>query len=348
MVMGGVFVTGSGHLTIPGGVSIGTDLGFSVTAPTGYVIDPTTITWAGGTTVTNYLNGDPSQPAPKTQAAPTLAATDQSSYQFIVQAETPGGPGFNYDVTVTCKYSSVPANVQAGVQVSTDVAFTSVPPKVASLSIDHLAPKMFNGRYPDGTSTLTLLTADNGLRSGAGIAINATTQTSTTFGGTFMYLNLLTDSSDIVKGGGVMVSDPTIGSGANVDSGNPLAYEGFFWKQDANATEPITDHSFQDSPGLDPVSAAATNALIDRSYRTFLMFKPNTSGVWVALDVMTWKFAETITLSTPMKVVSSTTPTAVEDSAVGAWPTWTETSTDPNPASPSNNRFIPYNGPDPF
>ena len=105
--------------------------------------------------------------------------TNQSGYTFIVQAQEPGGPGFSDDVTLPCKYSSVPEGVNAGTTVSSDLAFTSVPPTVASLSVDHIAPRMRNSFNADGSWNFELVgNKDDPTPAGGGIAIVAKTQTS--------------------------------------------------------------------------------------------------------------------------------------------------------------------------
>jgi hypothetical protein len=311
-----------------------------------------TVEWSGGTTVGSYLSGSPVQPGPHAQGPPTSPVpTNQTGYSFIVQAETPGSTGFQYDVSATVTYANDPTKTK----YTSHVKFTSDPPSVASLSVDHMAPKWDNSiNTLDNTLNLLFQIAGDGQRAHTGIAINASTQTHH-WGGTFMILQVIDSGSEdfLQDQDGDIFYQPTVGDLANLDSGQPLAYRGINWHQSANATL-VTNTTYSDSPALEGIPRNYKMAKVSRSYDTYLMFMPDIvpgsvpAAVWVALSRVHWSIGETYNVQTLS--ASGVVATNSVSSAVGFWPTWSAWTTDPNPASTSNpkTRWLLYSGPNPF
>lgn len=298
------------------------------------------IQWSGGTTVNNYLGSAADQAPPQQQGPPTSPVpTNQSSYSFIVQAEAPGSEGFSYTVSASVTYTDDPSKTN----YTSYVRFSSDPPSVASLSVDHIAPNVLAYVASDGFDYLELaMKPSPQVPADAGIRLTANTETHL-FAGQFMFLQVLSPGNATYYrqiSNGVTAwrpNAPQPNPGFNQDPGATLGYENeagaFYWEittaNTAAATQAMNDspNVVGDSTQYNRLAAGFAGGGTPKTYTTYLMFKPNNypgQAVWVALQKVTWSWgmAAILTPGQNPTVISTDTPKATPASAVGVWPTW--------------------------
>lgn len=329
---------GTGHLTITGGVPVGTKLSCSVTPPTGFTIQPGSIIWSGMTDYKDYLANAPTDVAPQTMAVTTGVATNTATTGFIVD-----GAARPYDVSVSVIYNEAP-----GVRVSSDVAFTSIAPAYATIAAANMGTAN-HSILPNGNILIQLddLANSPNFPGNQGIEIAMSTQTSA-FGGTFMILQLMhvQRTMTVVDAAGDSTSFfmPNAGSGLNLDN---FGLTGFYtdpanandtstrsWHMDANAAS-VGHHVTYDTPWVrtpptmfgGDVTAFAVGANSPESFFDYLMYKPdNVSGVWVPLSKFTWQWGVSGTKN-PQGTWNWSGANATSTASAGVsstdWPSWT-------------------------
>lgn len=320
----------------------------------------TSITWSGGTPYSGYFSADPdTEPAWGAQELEQNVSNTSSYYTFIIDA-TPR----TYTLNVTVGY-------QNNASGTSTVTFTSYAP-TGNLTVSQLGNQSFSTTYmPDGVTPHATVWLN------PGIHIQATSSTGPYTAGRFMFMQIIdsnfkkwtnaSGTSQYIKNditippsaaypdgidlNGPLLDDPPIAY--------PFSYNGASnytsWVLGPNGTMP-----FAPAPGApipNPPEMVDTPAMsVPLSYQmlsqsedfsTYLMYKPSTSGVWIALQKVSWSWSKTAnrppggnwsatTGDTPQPNPTITTPTGA-----AAFPTWVNLATVFN----NSNRGIGTNPP---
>jgi hypothetical protein len=297
-----------GEYEVVHGAPVGSIAVLQVSSPAaGYIID--TVAWSGGTDVSAYLAADPAAAPPETVTVEHDVPNDELTYRFIIDAKAR-----NYHITVEVTY----LNHAAG---STTLDFTSVRPAVATLTADtDPTPDL----VPNDPGKVYYW--DAGAMDGAtGMVLKADTQASQYFGGDFMIMQIAYINRSYVdqnnnpktKAGGPLIDD---GVGGGLPLGMDLVNFEHSWhltsqEDDPEPTQedPNPEKTSLGDSGLDQatdvVAAGVPDSINDKTltvgtpgpnppdpnnppvpekFKTFLMYKPDISGVWVALAKVEW------------------------------------------------------------
>ena len=286
--------------------------------------------------------------------ATTPTVTNQSSYTFIVDTAKA------WSITATATFTNA-QNQQ--VTSSATMTFTSVAP-TASLAVtaqgqavDHGGVGIWDKQAQNNNADGIELTATTSAAvNNAGKAIP----------GTFMFMNMVTpnrlfidqnnntfhlrspDGKPVFDNGGAGGTDNTLGMTA-YNTPNPkiaLTSMDHAWDLPYTYTDPVTkkqevftngsfeatDSPSQDAPNVNPAAKTLSVGSLDgktpESLTTYLMYKPDVTGRWIALSKVDWSWGGVLTVGNAQLDSSYLGGAGVVGTPTGAgkFPIWTTTS----------------------
>ena len=269
--------------------------------------DMSTITWKGGTDVSNYSLPAADAPAPPEVKLEKNVISTGSKYSFVADS-TPR----TYTITATASTGS-----KSTITFTTDGP-TGTLSQVTTNGSPHFNP---GGSDPGGHSDQTFVAYNNptqtGLPQSAGMYIKAKTKPSSNVEGTLMFFQIINAqrraSGTTDKGVAVTATFPGNGQDAADNGGTDSRLVGYpttdsdfknipktyvtSWPSPVGGSIPdryMTDTPYVSgdmsfSPSLE-VGTSQGNNPIPESFKTFLMFQGQ-NGVWVPLSELDWSWS---------------------------------------------------------
>jgi len=291
---GGQEITGSGEATLETLIPVGTIMAVKVAPPSGgYALK--TVTVGGMSNISSYISIDADKPPPATMKPETNVITNPKPFglnnekaetTFIVDA-TPRQ--YNIEVTATYTHPDTTETLSG----TTKIHFTSDRPETASLSVEGQAG--FSLTTAGGNAKLVL--------NDEGMTIVSQTKAAETFGGEFMFMQLVNSyrSVTILPGtpipfdtGSFYIDDaepghlPAIGYLAEGELPDKSGLKKLYSWPLGPGEAPAFPFAVGDAPG-DSVPVNGEEIVMSDSFRTYLMFRP-AGGVWVALSQYNWSY----------------------------------------------------------
>ena len=273
-------------------VPIGAFFAASVEPPQGSGLTISSVTWSGLGTSSGFISSDPSQPPPSSVNVPSAPVLNTQVTQFLVDS-----PQTNYVVQAKVTYT----NNDTG---TTTITFTSAGVPTANMAVPTFGtPTAFN---------LSIVLHNNGAAPG----IDITADTSYTFAGNYMFLqvaNMLRQYQDTTgKKFQLASGGPAIDNGGDGNKNNTLGMETIAindpglpaftsWSLAANKDLAVStqDTPFQSIPTVQPavasLSVGGLNGSAMETFTTYMMYQPTGlfEGDWIGVGNVTWGWGAT-------------------------------------------------------
>lgn len=294
---GGQEISGTGEATLNTPIPVGTGMTVEVNPPSGgYALESVAI--EGMSNISSYMSLNADAAPPETMEPEQnviIKPTDfgpngeKAETTFIVDALPR-----QYDIKVTATYT---LNGAGGFSGETTIHFTSARPETASLSVEGQAGFSLMAVVDDRGQTWTKLQLDT-----PPMQIDSQTKAAATFGGDFMFMQLVNADRTVTLADGTTSSiktfffrkDGVVGGTIGYPAEGKLVVDGGLgvdavrsWTLDPGQY-PVIPFLMSDAPAT-VTAPNAKQIVMSDSFETYLMFRP-AGGVWIALSQANWSY----------------------------------------------------------